>query len=299
MDRFSEMRAFAQVMEQRCFSSAAETLGLSKGSVSKQVASLERRLGLSLFERTTRQVTPTDEGRVYYDRARQILDETARADLIARAMKRASSDGETLRILAEPELVDHVVMPRIGGFLHSMSTVRPDFRTEDDDPDLDGNEGWDIALAVTPAERRPLAARIIGVTRKTLVASRDYLDQEGVPREPSTLSLHRLLRCAGTRERTWRLVDEDGADVPITSGRQLLFRDRRSQLAACQAGLGIALLPDYMVREGLQKGRLVPVMPGLSSRRQVISARHPDEGTPSRTAVLFEEFLGQTLVHNG
>jgi len=299
MDRFSEMRAFAQVMEQRCFSSAAETLGLSKGSVSKQVASLERRLGLSLFERTTRQVTPTDEGRVYYDRARQILDETARADLIARAMKRATTDGETLRVQAEPELVDHVVMPRIGSFLNSMSTVRLDFRSDDDDAEPNEGEGWDIALAVTPAERRPLAARIIGTTRRMLVASRDYLDHEGVPRDPSTLSLHRLLRQGGTPERAWRLIDEDGAEIPITSGRQLLFKDRRSQLAACQSGLGIALLPDYMVRDDLNKGRLVPVMPGLSSGRQVISARHPDAGTPNRTAVLFEEFLGQTLMHDG
>lgn len=214
-------------------------------------------------------------------------------------MKRASTDWETLRIIAEPEIVDHVVMPRISGFLHSMSTVRLDFRPREEDTDAEGNDGWELALAVSPAESRPLAARIIGATRKMLVASRDYLDQEGIPREPSTLSLHRLLRHAGATERAWRLIDEDGADVPITSGRQLLFQDRRSQLAACQAGLGIALLPDYMVREDLHKGRLVPVMPGLSSRRQVISARHPDHGAPSRTAVLFEEFLGQTLVHSG
>ncbi|MCA0963771.1 LysR family transcriptional regulator [Salipiger bermudensis] len=299
MDRFNEMRAFAQVMEQRCFSSAAETLGLSKGSVSKQVASLERRLGLALFERTTRQVTPTDEGRMYYDRARQILDETARADLIARAMKCATSEGETLRVLAAPEIVDHVVMPRIGGFLQSMSALRVDFRCDDDPAEPNETEDWDVALAVTPAELRPLASRVIGATRGMLVASRDYLDREGVPRDLSALSLHRLLRENGTPERGWRLIDEDGADVSITSARQLLFRDRRSQLAACQSGLGIALLPDYMVREDLNKGRLVPVMPGLSSRRKLISASHADTATPSRTAVLFEEFLGQALMQYG
>ncbi|MCA0846976.1 LysR family transcriptional regulator [Salipiger thiooxidans] len=292
MDRFSEMLAFTRVMEQRGFTSAAETLGISRASVSKQVAALERRLGVSLLQRTTRQVSPTEEGTVYYRHALQILEETDRADRIARAVNANARGVEVLKVAASPEVAEHVLLRYLPTFLESAPVTSVAFLPED--PALSRTD-WGLAVIEDPLETARAEGRPIGRSTDVLVASSQYLESAGTPDSAGALSAHRLLKARDRDGAVWPLIEQHGGTYSVTSDKLLHFADRRSVLAACRAGAGIALLPDYMVDRDLRRRKLQRVLPDVTGAVRAMKLCRPAENRDLRNAILFEEFMCSAL----
>lgn len=289
MDKFAELRAFTHVMDHGGFTAAADALGMSKAAVSKNVAALERRLGLKLFERTTRQVRPTTEGNHYYRWTRQLLAEADWADTCARAL--AEPQAAALRIAAPAELVEHMIVPRLGRFLAS----HPDHSVVFEPL---GSEGCDLTLSTETGEQ--MEGRPIAVSAHVVVASSLYLATQGRPESASELASHRLLHLPAEQEGViWTLTDRRGAVTPVTAERRIEMADTRSVLEAALAGLGVACLPDFVVARDLSVGRLTRVLPEYDSARRVILSRTETGGPARELAMEFESYLDSALREQG
>jgi len=263
MDRpdFHAMTAFAKVAETGNFRAAANALSSPVSTVSVQVRRLEERLGTKLVERTTRRVSLTEEGRLYFEQIRAALDAIAEAD---RAVSgRTTSARGRLRIGAPLELGQAVLGKVLASFTreHPEVEVEVELRNDKLDPVRDG---FDVVLETDPPDTSSLVAKKLGSpTRYELVASPEYLERRGVPRHPRDLASHACL-VMGTRHAptTWRFV-RGGTPSSIvfrhvSANTWSIIRD----LAV--AGAGIARLPSYIGAPAIAERSLVTVLDGFS-----------------------------------
>ncbi|GAA5234239.1 LysR family transcriptional regulator [Verticiella sediminum] len=251
-----DMRMLLAVADTGTLTRAAERLELAVSAVSRALARLERRLGVTLLRRTTRRLELTEEGEAFVAQARAIV---AAAEALEEQMRlRRLRPAGRLRVDAASPFLLHVVVPWLAGYRERY----PDVQLE-----LDTNEGivdlierrTDVALRIGPLADSSLHARPIGRSRLRLVAAPSYLSRAGAPAGIADLADH--VRLGFTQPRSlnaWPLLDETGAVLQIvpsiaaSSGETLLHMAR--------AGLGIACLSDFMTRGDCRDGRLVEVL---------------------------------------
>ena len=259
MDRFSEMEMFVRVIEAGGFTEAARRCGVSKSAVSKQISSLEQRLGARLLNRTTRRVSPTEIGLAYYDRVSRVLAEAAEADAVATSLQ-STPRGE-LRISAPQSFGVLKLAPIVADFLNTHPEVTAHVALDDRFVELI-SEGFDLAIRVGALEDSSLKARKLGEAASMLVASPAYLKQRGEPKSVADLADHALLHYSYLASgRSWRLNGPKGAEITVRAGGPLTVNNGSALLAAAERGLGIALTPSFIVEESLRAGRVVPVLP--------------------------------------
>jgi len=172
MDRAAEMEIFVHAVEEGSFSAAARTMRLSPSAVSKYISRLEDRLGARLLMRTTRQLSLTEEGRAFYERARTILNEIEEAEEVVTQLYAAPRG--TLRINASVAFTKMQVVPLIPEFLARYPDVRIELTLDDKFTDL-VNDGYDLAIRLSALEDSSLIARKYAVNRRMIVASPEYL----------------------------------------------------------------------------------------------------------------------------
>jgi DNA-binding transcriptional LysR family regulator len=253
----AELLAFTRTVEAKSLSRAAVELGVPRATIGRRLARLESRLGTRLLRRTTRSLALTDAGDLFYRHARIILDAVGQAQ----ASVRASDDvmrGD-LRV-SVPPLVDPSFLALITSFAerHPEVRVQVDFSTRIVDLRRDG---YDVALRASPAIEPGLVARTVARHRVLGVASPAYLARMGKPRTAKDLRAHRCLTGFARGElpqSTWPagrgVVHVDGA---FSSNDLGLLRE------AALRGLGIALLPEFLLVDALASGALVEVLPGV------------------------------------
>jgi DNA-binding transcriptional LysR family regulator len=253
----AQLALLAKVVDLNGFSAAARSLGVPKAAVSRSVADLEKALGVRVLERTTRRVALTPAGRLIYPYAKRIVAEVdaARA-LIARA--HAPANGP-LRVAAEPTYGRALLAPLVPRFLESF----PDVPLEVVLQAVEVRDSWEVAIrAGLPDEASNLAHRLLGAPPAVLCATPAYLRQRGAPARPEDLRSQDLLT-PGAESPEYRLELSRGtqrAEVRVAS--KLTANDPAVLHGACAAGLGVALLPEFLCRQGLATGRLKLVLPG-------------------------------------
>ena len=196
-DRLRELTAFVRAGETGSLSRVARELGVSQPSISRMVASLEARLGVKLLLRTTRHVTPTDAGRVFLERARQILGDLDNAENAARG-----ADGlhGTLRVALSGAFGIREVIPRLPGFAEQHPKLGIELLVSDRTEDLIA-EGADMALRLGPLADSGFGARLLGKAPRLAVASPAYLARRGTPQTPADLARHDCLLGPGLSGR--------------------------------------------------------------------------------------------------
>ncbi|CAM0554217.1 LysR family transcriptional regulator [Halomonas sp. ATBC28] len=257
MDVLSGIEYFVQAAETRSFSAAGRNLGVSSSAVGKSVARLETRLGVRLLHRSTRSITLTAEGVLFLERCRRILSEVEAAEL------------ELSEIHTEPKgklrvsfpLVGQLVMPVLTSFMHRYPLIELDVDFSDRMVDVI-EEGFDAVIRTgEPADSR-LMSRPLGNYSLVLVASPEYLSQHGHPQTPADLVDHACLQhkfpSTGKYE-AWPLRAVGNETTP-TLNTAMVCNTSEALIAVARAGLGIACLPDFMVREAISKGELVTVL---------------------------------------
>jgi DNA-binding transcriptional LysR family regulator len=295
MDRLETLRIFTKVVEAEGFTAAAEKLGLSRALVSKAVIELERSLGARLLERTTRRVRVNEVGAAYYERAQRILSELDEADASVRLLHDAPRG--TLRVSAPLSFALLHMKPVVTAYLARNPEVGLSLMLSDRFVDLI-DEGFDVAIRVAAPESSSLVARRIAPARRVLVASPDYLKRRGTPRTPDDLARHRCLPyVAGVaaRHEEWRLTGPGGEHVVRASGP---LASNNGDMLHCAAtdGLGIALLPTFIVGADLQAGRLQSVLPEYKPAELSIYAVYP----PNRQlAAKVRVFIDLLVAHFG
>ncbi|OHB40086.1 MAG: LysR family transcriptional regulator [Phenylobacterium sp. RIFCSPHIGHO2_01_FULL_70_10] len=262
MPRLPDMEAlgvFARVVELRSFAAAAEDLKLSKATVSKAVGRLETRLGARLFNRTSRRLALTETGAQLAERARRLLAdaEAAEDDILAR-----SAQPRGLVRLAAPMSFGLIELaPILPDFLAQYPEVSIDLHMSDDKIDLVGM-GFDLALRIADLPDSSLVARRIRTVERMVVAAPAYLERHGRPTHPSHLAEHACLGYAYLpTPETWRFSGPVGEQVAVRPAGPLRANNAEALLPALEAGVGLAVQPDFIVRDCLAKGRLTAVLP--------------------------------------
>jgi DNA-binding transcriptional LysR family regulator len=248
---------FAAVVEHHSFSAAAEAVGLSKATVSKAIARLERQLGQSLFHRTSRRLALTEAARPLAERAARMLAE-------ARAAEEAAHDGGSgqagrIRVAAPLGFGIANIAPLIARFLADHPGVEIDLGLSDARVDIVA-EGVDIALRIADLPDSSLRARRLCGIVSHVVAAPAYLAAHGAPAHPGDLAGHRLLAYANS-VGPWRFQRAGEADVAVRPVGPLIANSGEALVPALVAGLGIARLPGFIVGPQLADGSLVEILP--------------------------------------
>lgn len=257
MDNLSGVNVFVQAAETLSFVEAGRVLGISASAVGKSIARLENRLGARLFHRSTRSMTLTAEGRLFLHRCQRILGELAAAE-------REISDTHSA-----PRGKLRVSLPLVGGLLNPVLAefVRryPEIELETDFSDRRVaviEEGFDAVIRVGDTEDSRLMSRQLGTFHLQLVAAPEYLRRAGIPRQPAELRDHACLlyRFPTTgKVETWPVA---GGDKLLDEGlgKRTVCNTVDTLIYLAEQGLGIACLPDFAVREALERRRLQPVL---------------------------------------
>ncbi|MCS3472034.1 DNA-binding transcriptional LysR family regulator [Pseudomonas sp. JUb42] len=258
MDRFDAMQAFARVVETGSFTKAADTLHMSKTTVTQLVQQLEARLRVRLLNRTTRKVNVTADGAVYYERVVRLmadLDDAETSLSAAAALPRGR-----LRVDVPSPLARMILMPALPEFHARYPDIQLDMGVSDRKVDLIG-ENVDCVVRGGEITDQSLMARRIGDLQLGVYAAPSYLQRAGTPQHPRELedSHHRIVGYlwARTGKALPYAMQRNGESLNIHGRHVLAVDDGNAYLAAGLAGMGVLWLPDYMAREHLARGELV------------------------------------------
>lgn len=259
MDRFAELNAFAVVARTGGFSSAARQLGLATSSVTRLVDALEQRIGTPLVNRSTRNVTLTDTGLAYFERALFILEQLEAADEEASVDKHEPRG--VLRVAAPVTFSTLYVAPLLKDFTQRYPKLRLDLQLSDALSNL-VDESIDVAIRIGNCENQPnLIARCLTGHERIICASPEYLANYGTPEVPSELLQHNCLQFSyGKGSRAgWQLKEADTVEEILVSGN-LVANNSEMLRRATLDGIGIAMLPDWLVRNDLRSGALCRIL---------------------------------------
>jgi DNA-binding transcriptional LysR family regulator len=263
MDRFDAMQAFARVVEAGSFTKAAETLHMSKTSVTQLVQQLEARLRVRLLNRTTRKVNVTADGAVYYERVVRLLADLDDADTSLSGAS-ASTRGR-LRVDVPSPFASLILVPALPEFYARYPDIQIDLGVSDRVVDLIG-ENVDCVVRGGEIADQSLMARRVGDLQLGVFATPAYLQRVGTPQHPRELedSEHRIVGFLWARTgKALPYAMRQGAESVHVHGRYALaVDDGNAYLSAGLAGLGVLWLPDYMSRAPVARGDLVPLFEG-------------------------------------
>lgn len=282
---------FVTVAECRSLSEAANRLRVSRSVVSERITELESELGCSLLQRTTRKLTVTEDGRAFLARASKIVrevDETA-----AMMSERRGTLSGPLRISAPVTFGRMHLGPALYPFLaqHPDIQITLDLSDQRVDPSSDG---FDAIIRNGVIQDSYLVVWTLASSRRVLVASPDYLARCGQPTTPAQLEGHRGLFYSNRGGADWRFVRQTGTTV--VRGQSALVLNNGDMLRdAAIAGLGIALLPMFIVGEALKSGALVSIDIGIEAEEEFIYVAHPHGQNPSAKLRALTDWLREAF----
>lgn len=280
---------FVAVAEEGSFVAAARRLDTTTASISRRIKALEQHLGVRLFQRTTRTIQLTEAGELYYPTARQVLDDLAVArDQLQRV---ATEPHGSLRVVAPMSYGQRRIAPVVATFAAAHPGLHISLRLDDEETDL-VREGFDLALRIShPFDSTHVARPIVPVPR-LLCAAPAYLARRGTPATPADLLHHDCLHysvLATTEEWTF---DGPGGSQAIAVDGRFCSNNGEALMAGAVAGLGIALLPEFIIAEALADGRLVRVLAGHERPPLTLYAVYPSRHQlPAKLRLFMDHIL--------
>lgn len=296
MDRIQALLLFTRVVDLGSFSRAAGELGIGQPAVTKQIARMEKELGARLLHRSTHGVTPTEVGRLYYDKCRLIVhhDEEARSV----ALLTQSQVQGMLRISTSIAFGRRVLAPMISSFMRTHPLLHVDLSFEDRYVNL-VEQGVDVAIRMGRLADSSLGASYLGVSPWMAVASPAYVREHGAPQTPEELAHHDALVYSTVQgDAIWHFNSTSEGTLPIAVKGRLRSNNLSVLLAAARDGFGVAVLPHYVANDGLRTQELVPILQGWSLPSQEIHAVFPSPRlVPVKVQELVAWLKGQFTDH--
>ena len=257
MSRLREMEMFVRVVDAGSFSLAARDMKIGQPAISKTIASLEERLGVSLLVRSTRRLTPTEAGVAFYERALRAVTEADEADAAARGAS-ASLEGR-LRISAAVTFSRIHLVPRLGEFLDAHPRLELELVMDDRPRDLVA-ENIDAALRLGVLTDSSLRARKLAQSERLVIASPAYLARRGVPATPADLlNLNAIIYSQWTGGEEWSFR-RGTAETSVRFQRRLMVTAAEGVRAAVISGQGFAVASRWMFTPELQSGEVVSIL---------------------------------------
>jgi DNA-binding transcriptional LysR family regulator len=256
------MSVFVTVVAQGSFTAAAEQLQLSRASASKHITALESCLGGRLLNRTTRHISLTEAGQAYYERCKQIIEDVEEAECVVTGF--SSEPRGLLRMNAPMSFGTKQFADIVANFCLAHPAIDIELTLTDRFVDV-VEEGYDLVIRIAQLKESSLIARKLAPCRRVLCASPNYLKTHGRPTEPSDLKQHTCLHYAYFEDgKNWILNGPDGKH-PIRIHPKLSVNNGDALHTAAKHGLGIALLPTFIVGDALRTGELELVLSDYQS----------------------------------
>jgi DNA-binding transcriptional LysR family regulator len=283
------MGIFARVAEAKSFSGAARRLGISKSLVSKEVSKLEKALGARLLNRTTRQLSLTEFGAAFYEHCARVVQEAEEAELLVD------------RLHTSPRGVLKCTAPVAFATLH-IARALPEFRTQYPDVQIDltvgdrffelAEEGYDLAIRIASDLPPNMVARPITPINRVICGTPQYFASHGVPNAPQDLAAHDcVVYTHANPDSIWHL-SANGSDIAVRVRGALKVNDDEVAWQAVRAGLGLSLLPTFIVGDDLQSGRLRAVLTEyLPSERNLYALYLPNRHLSAKVRVFIDFML--------
>lgn len=292
MNRFLEMEIFLAVVDAGSFVAAAERLQLSKAALSRHLAALEERLGVRLLNRTTRRLSLTDEGGLFYGRARDILAATEQAE--AEAGRHRLEPRGRLRINAPVSFGILHLAPLWQAFAEACPKVELAIDLNDRLVDL-VEEGYDLAVRIADLKSSSLIGRRLATTRMRLCAAPAYLKAQGTPDRPEDLARHRLIGYSNLATRDEWLLHGPGGPVRVATRPVLRSNNGDTCRMLALRGGGILLQPSFMLHQDLASGRLIELLPSYRGVEFGVYAVYPSRQQLSPKVGRLVAFLAQAF----
>ncbi|MFM0135607.1 LysR family transcriptional regulator [Caballeronia grimmiae] len=291
MDALTSLRVFREVVDAGSFVKAAERLDISTAMTSKHVANLERQLGVRLLHRTTRHLSLTEAGSVYYEQCSEALDILKAAEA-AVGVQTAQPQG-VLKVTAPGWFANRRFADLLVAYQARYPGVLVDLRLENRFVDL-VEEGYDMALRATWEPSPSLIVRPLCTMPFVLVASRAYLDRHGEPRHPDDIARHRLILPTYTNIESVTLTGPDG-EVAVKNHAVLKTNDSSMLLQLVHAGMGLAYVPRWMIDQELASGGLVHLLPQYTAFAPSVYAVYTSRKYMTTKVRTFIDFLSESL----
>jgi DNA-binding transcriptional LysR family regulator len=293
MDRITGVQLFIRVVETQSFSKAAAELGITQPTATKAVAAMEQRLGARLLHRSTRGVTTTEVGALYYDKCKLIARELDEADNLATLLQ--AKVGGTLRISTSVAFGRRVLVPLVLRYMRAHPEVMVDLSFDDRYVNL-VEQGIDLAVRMGRLADSTLGARYLGSNPWLMVAAPAYLDQHGAPTSLDELARHACLVYSSVQgDDRWSLTRPSGEESSVPVKGPLRSNNLSAVLAAARAGMGLAILPWYVARESVADGSVRPVLPDHGLPAQEVHAVFPSPKLVPSKVTSFIGFLQDAL----
>jgi DNA-binding transcriptional LysR family regulator len=290
MDNISEMGVFVRVVQSGSFSAAARSLDLTPSAISKQIGRLEDRLGARLFNRTTRHLNLTEAGTGFYERCRQILAEIEEAEQ-AVADLLATPRG-TLKLALPAAFGRLHITPILSAFLQRYPDMRIDLDMTDRLTDLLA-DGMDMAVRIGDLSDSSLIARRLAPNRRVVCGTPGYFSGMAVPHRPQDLLAHNCLVYTYRASRNdWRFNGPEGEESVQVAGN-LEANSAEALQSAVLSGLGIGLLPMWLIGADLKAGRMIEVLPGYHVPDSAVYAVYPPGRHLSPKVRSFVDYLAE------
>ncbi|HEU4617801.1 MAG TPA: LysR family transcriptional regulator [Gammaproteobacteria bacterium] len=259
MDKLRAMELFVRVVETGGITRAADSLGVPRATATTLIQQLEAALGVKLLDRTTRRVSVTQDGAAYYERCVSILGEVREAEE-SLARQNVAPRGR-LRVDMPTLMARSVFVPALPAFFERYPGIELALACNERRADL-VEEGIDCAVWSGELEEANLVARRVGFLYFATCAAPSYLEAHGQPRHPDDLAHHRCINRFSPR--TGKLTDwvfsKNGARIQIVHRGHIALEDENSYLAAAEAGIGIAQIPAFVLKEAMERGTLELVL---------------------------------------
>lgn len=254
MKNWEAMEAFIEVVRQGSFSAAAIQLGVSASHISRLIAQLETELDTTLLFRTTRRIRLSESGELYYQHCRGLPEALSSAEEVISSLNQAPIG--LLKMTCATTFGERYIAPLMNDFLVDHPKIELDFHLTNRSVDLI-EEGYDLAIRMGAMKDSSHLSRRLCNRVEYLCASKEYVDQHGMPHTLAELSKHRCL--VGSKHH-W-LFQQNGQRKELKISSQWRSNSGVALLDAARKGLGIAQLPDYYVAEDLANGKLIALLP--------------------------------------
>lgn len=286
--RWDGISEFVYVAEYESFTRAAKELGISTAQVSRQISALEKRLNIKLLYRTTRKVSLTEEGRVFYQHCRAVLDGLDTAEQAVSNLQ--SKPQGRVKLTAPVTYGEQQLVPLINDFMVQHRDIEVTAFLSNQKIDL-VEGGYDLAIRIGKLSDSTMMAKKLSRRTNFVCAAPAYLDKYGVPITLNELGQHNCL--LGTRDY-WHFV-EAGRERNLPVSGTVQYNSGHSLVDAALKGLGVVQLPDYYVQKYLESGELVSVLDSYREPEESIWAVYPHNRHLSPKIRLLVDYLAERL----
>jgi DNA-binding transcriptional LysR family regulator len=293
MDSLTDIVVFVRVVDDGSFTRAAERLKLSRSVVSKYVTRLEGRLGARLLNRTTRRLSLTEAGRIFYERSRRGLQDIEEAE------------AEVSRLQEKPRGVLRINSPMSFGILH-IAPALPEFLAQHPEVSVEMNlddrvvdvieEGFDVSIRIAEMPDSSLIARRLAPCRHVIVAAPAYLEKHGTPRTPEDLRDHNIISFSYQASAyDWHFISPDNKQVSVPVSGSMQANNSLALREALLRGVGITRTPTFVVGKDVQDGHLLSILGNYRTLEVSIYLVYPQRRHLSPKVRAFVDFMADRI----